>query len=708
MPRARWEPWRWLLGAVLIAIVLFVPKAEAAVPSGGRAWELVSFKEPTSGRMFAIRPMEDDDERFVFSTFGPAPGSESGPFATFLTAERGPAGWIDTPLSMPYSMNKTFLLEEIEPLFPASFSGDFQTSIWLSKAPLTPDGPPEGPDGLYRKVKGQPPEFIANTGLFVIPLFYGESTFADISSDGSRVIFGARSHLRPGDAGRTKGFSIYAWEGGNLQLVDVDNGGSLISTCGSEVPKANGMSASADLIYFTAPAVIAPSENCEEEVAKIYLRDLETDTTVQISASECTRVDCNAPQDAEFAGATRDGSVAFLTTAQQLTNDDHDSARDLYRYDVATGELTLLSGGAEEATGEVLGERNAYPSEDGSRAYFLAKGEVLPGETTTGEKLFRSDASGLHLVTEAPFALNPEIQLSGNGERVLFVTSSQLLPGDTDSEPDAYLYDAEEESLTLISTGPSGGNGPYPALVFSPLERPEAESSGDKRNYYAIDRTGERVFFGTKEQLLPEDTNTVADVYEWWNGQLGLISSGEDEYDAGFAGASRDGHSVLFVTNASLSPQDNDGGNRDFYVARIGGGFPESQEEEPGCDVKLCPLPPREPLVRPALASMSPLPHQGGRLRIIRVRSTTAGAGRSISVLAGVPHPGLVTASIWVRAHGKKKVLAAGSAGAVRSGKLRVDLRFARQSADSRIEKARLTLSEGDATVSRAVKLGVR
>jgi hypothetical protein len=704
MPQARWEPWRWLLGAMLIAIVLtvlFVPKAEAAVPSGGRAWELVSFKEPTSGRMFAIRPMEDDDERFAFSTFGPAPGGESGPFATFLTAERGPTGWIDTPLSMPYSMNRNFIVEELEPLFPASFSRDFQTSIWLSKAPLTPDGPPEGPDGLYRKVKGQPPEFIANTGSFIIPLFFFEESFADISSDGSRVIFGSLKHLLPGDAGRTSGYSLYAWEAGDLQLVDVDNGGNLISTCGSTVSQANGMSASANRVFFTVPA------SCGG-VAKIYMRDLETDTTAQVSASECTRGDCNAPQDAEFAGATRDGSAAFLTTAQQLTNDDHDSTRDLYRYDVAAGELTLLSGGAEEATGEVLKERNAYPSENGSRAYFLAKGEVLPGETTTGEKLFRSDASGLHLVTEAPFALNPEIQLSGDGERVLFVTSSQLLPGDTDSEPDAYLYDAEGESLTLISTGPSGGNGPFPALVFSPLERPEAEPSGDKRNYYAIDRMGERVFFGTKEQLLPEDTNTVADVYEWWNGQLGLISSGEDTHDAAFAGASRDGHSALFVTNASLSPQDNDGGNRDFYVARIGGGFPEPEEEE-GCDVKLCPLPPREPLVRPALASTASLSSRGGHLRIIRVDSSgSSGRGRSLSVLAGVPHPGLVTASIWVRAHGKKTVLAAGSAGAVRPGRLRVDLRFTRsgrQFAGSHIDKARLTLSEGDATASQAVKL---
>jgi hypothetical protein len=435
------------------------------------------------------------------------------------------------------------------------------------------------------------------------------------------------------------------------------------------------------------------------------MRNLETDTTVRVSTSHCTRVDCNAAQPASFAGATRDGSVVFLTTKQQLTNDDHDSGRDLYSYDVETDELTLLSGGAEEATGEVL-DKVAYPSDTGARVYFRATGKLLPGETTTGAKLFVADSGGTRLVAEASFLGELEIQLSANGSRALFSTKSAVLPSDTDGELDVYLYDAGDESMTEISTGPSGGNGPFEAGIGSPLERPEFDSTGDTQPYYSIDANGERAFFTTREQLLPEDTNTAADVYEWWNGQLGLISSGEDKFDSVFIGASRNGRTALVATNASLLPVDVDGGNRDFYAARIGGGFPEAEEEEE-CDIALCPPPGREQLTRPTLTSTSPPAPQRGHIRVVDVRSKAPGVvGRSTTVTVEVPAPGLV--SVSVRGHGEKAVLARGKAKAPRPGRIRVELgltRSGREPAAARARKGRLTVTEGKETVSQVVKL---
>ena len=122
--------------------------------------------------------------------------------------------------------------------------------------------------------------------------------------------------------------------------VDVDNGGSMISKCGVSVSHYSGMSSDATRVFFSTAASCEGGENEE----KVYLRDISTKHTVEISESQCTRVDCNAAANVEFAGATRDGKVAYLTTNQQLTNADTDEGRDLYRYEVATGKLTLLSG----------------------------------------------------------------------------------------------------------------------------------------------------------------------------------------------------------------------------------------------------------------------------------------------------------------------------------------------------------------------------
>ncbi len=639
--------------------------------------------------------MGESGESFVYGTAGPPPGSSSGAFLNFTLADRGSTGWDITPLGFPYALYSESILTALAPLYPAAFSEDLRTAMWISSVPLTADAPPEGDIGLYREVTGGVPQFIAKVGTG-FPLFY--ENFADIASDGSRVVFVSSEHLLPGDAGRAPGGqSIYEWDGSALQLVDVNNDGSLMSTCGADISRANGMSASANRVFFTCGGV--------EEV---YLRDLDAGTTTEISASQCTRVDCDAPQPVYFYGATHDGRFAFLESAQQLTNDDHDSSRDLYRYDVNTGELSLLSGGSSETSGEIRQDALVYPSEDGSHVYFLAAGDLKPGEATTGEKLFVAGPSGLDLVAAGEFPSPQQIEPSADGERVLFTTQTQVLSNDTDSEADAYLYDANQKTITRVSAGLGGGNGPFQVHLNSPVERPEYEL-GDHRQFHSLDASGERAFFWTTEKLLPEDVNNKADVYEWWNGQLGLISPGKEETDSAFAGASGDGRSVLFATNASLSPADQDGGNRDYYVARLEGGFPEgAQEGSTSCDSSACPFPARSQISRPALRSTRAPRGKQAKIRVLGIRSAQDGViGRSTVVLVSVPSPGLVSAQVWSREHGKKVVLATGRAGAVRPGKVRLDLSLTHFGRNSGVGTPRghLTLEEGDSQISKIVKV---
>lgn len=694
------------LAAMFVAAVGFSsalsPPARASVPAGGRAWELVTFREPASTTVRFLAPMGRSGDRAAYRTFGPLPDSSSGVFLGEGIARRGPAGWSSESQGFPFSTFSTELFALLAPEAPVAFSADLGTSLWLSTVPLTPDGPPAEQLGLYRVVGRRAPQFIAKVGEGSIFEYNG---FADLSADGEKVVFTTAEHLLPGDAERVEGESIYEWGEAGLRLVDTGPGGELLSACGSTVPHSNGLSPSGRRVFFTTPA----KGGCGG-TKRVFMADLEAGTTSEISVSQCSRSDCNAPQDVTFGGTTPDGGSAFLVTAQQLTDDDEDSGEDLYRYVVGSSQLHLLSGGSPEAGGQVH-DGVAYPSDDGSRVYFRATGAMTPGEANAGEKLFLADGGGMHLVAIAGFSREPQIQLSQSGARALFVTASKVVATDTDDSQDVYLYDADTGVVRRISSGSSGGNAAIDANVYSPLVFSELKV-GDEHPFYGIDASGARIVFATSESLIPADRNKKLDVYEWHDGQLGLVTPGSEEVDAKFGGISRDGKTVLFGTTATLSWQDEDGGDLDLYAARLGGGFPEPPGEAPTCEGSTCYSPPRAPLARQRPASAAPVEgKRRKRIRLLRIRSRgrrgVVGA-RTLLLVANL-EPGLVRASVWARRHGKKVVLARGRRGVVRPGRAAIRLRLTangRRRASLRFHRGRLVVRQhGMRGASRRVRL---
>ena len=674
------------------------------MPAHGRAWELVTHRPPSSSKVLGVRPMDQNGEQLITSVIGPPPESASGAILNFRSVERGPLGWTGSPFGLAYSVEGNNIFPLYAPVMPIALSDDERTTLWASSTPLTPGAPPQEQFGLYRQTAGGPLEFVAHFGEGLLIL--GLAGFADIASDGSRVVFTSERHLLPGDAGRTEGESIYAWDGSGLELVDVDDSGTLLSTCGVQLSHYGGMSESGSRVFF------ATNPSCGQE--KMYVRDLNTDDTIDPAVSQCTRPDCNAPAAATFAGATPDGKSVFFTTTQQLFDEDQDSGRDLYRFDVDTGELVLVSASGPAATGAVDRAR-AFFTANGQRVYFRASGVMIPGESTTGEKLFLSDFGGLHRVAEVSFppAENESarlwptpVQLSADGKQALFLTQSKVLAEDTDSAADAYLYDAEDQTVTRVSKGPSGGNADAAVSIdaLSPINMHEYEF-GNVRPYYAIDAAGRRAFFQTEESLVPEDTNGDFDVYEVWNGNLGLITPGYQPLESTFSGVSRDGKTVMFGTNATLIPGDVDGEGRDIYAARLGGGFAEPPPP-PGCDSASCPLPDSERVSRgnPASRNATP-PKKSGQLRVLGVASKAKKG--AIAVTVSVPGPGTVTGQIAIKSKGKRVVLAQGSAKAKRAGKVELSLRLtgSARKAGGGAKQAQLTVSAGSSRASQAVKV---
>jgi hypothetical protein len=102
-----------------------------------------------------------------------------------------------------------------------------------------------------------------------------------------------------------------------------------------------------------------------------------------------------------------------------------------------------------------------------------------------------------------------------------------------------------------------------------------------------------RVFFTTKDALVPTDTDDMFSVYEYVEGHAQLISSGTSVEDyfpglndtiafgpffdpayAGLESVSADGRDVFFSTYDTLVPTDTNGRFLKFYDARTAGGFP--------------------------------------------------------------------------------------------------------------------------------------
>lgn len=516
--------------AALFAMTALTVALVPAAPASTGALELVTPADPVGGTVQGAISITPGGDRIAYISVNPMPGAPAGDLLANNVATRGAGGWSTTPIGLPYEVESG----SIDPVVRLmALSRDLLTTIWTSSLPVGPGSPPAGNFGLYRRGPGGQVELLADVGT-------SPSGFVGASEAADRVVFAATAHLLPSDAGRSSGESIYESTGLQPRQVDVAGDGALLSACGSTVPAANGVSRSGSRVFFVNPD---PSTPCGG-TSRVYLREGGT-STVEISASRCGRPDCNAEHDAIFAGATPDGGSAFLTTAQQLTDEDLDERADLYRYDVGSGALTLVSGRAAGAEGEATAEP-VLVGDDGERVYFRAQGKLTAEGDPGGENLYLADAAGLHLV--AAVAGEDLFQISADGRIALLDTTASLAAGDADGRRDVYRYDAIARTFAPVSFGPGFGDGPFDATIASV---PAIDGEPDVR---PLSGDGARLVFGTAEPLLAADGNGARDVYEWNGAAPELVSTGSGASDATLAGVSAGGGTVLFRTAAGLLP----------------------------------------------------------------------------------------------------------------------------------------------------------
>ncbi len=414
-------------------------------------------------------------------------------------------------------------------------------------------------------------------------------------------------------------FHLYERMDGKLQRLDVQSASNeFVSTCGGALGAgdrmhegetsgiANGaVSRDGSQVFFTAPIPLQEAQGeglagmagCPtvngaklENPAQLYVRLGEE--TVEVSAPEEGAPDKTARFEAHYVRASDDGSRVFFTSEGELAATGDSPVRDSELYEWRTegtsgcansqGCLTRISGGASgsaaggvvddnQRTGGLSGSIEVSP--DGSHVYFVAKG-VLAGANAQGktptagqDNIYVYDTQTGHTAY-----IGPAFSYSGgaghsdesgeptpDGRFLLFRSPSELTPGAGAGQ--LYRYEAASEGIVCVSCAPGGQSSPaiHPPEIFeTPQDLPANAISSD----------GAYVFFDTTASLLPQDTNGVLDVYEWHEGKISLLSTGQDALNSYFMGAGADGSNVFIGTHSKLVPADTDTtGN--LYDARI-------------------------------------------------------------------------------------------------------------------------------------------
>ncbi len=322
-----------------------------------------------------------------------------------------------------------------------------------------------------------------------------------------------------------------------------------------------------------------------------------------------------------FTGASSDGSKAFFTSEQQLTDNASEGSDNLYLYDFASpvGErLVDVSAGDTSGGGPGVGGVMAL-SGDGSHVYFVASG-VLTGAANGEGQVARAGVANLYVferdaayprgrvafIAVLPEADNPEWNVLGepanvtpDGRFLVFTSSGALTPDTTrtDGAQQVFSYDAQTGGLVRISIGEHGfndnGNGGAGSAMIAPAAVGFRETTVPARTDPTMSHDGAFVFFMSPVALTPGALDSVQiaatergpqyaeNLYEYHEGQVYLISDGRDTSTAPGAaicegslsavcllGVDGTGTNVFFTTVDPLVPRDTDT-QLDVYDARV-------------------------------------------------------------------------------------------------------------------------------------------
>jgi hypothetical protein len=656
----------------------FRTEASALLPDC-RAYEMVSPVEKENGEILSpvdvtgfetrLDQSATSGEALAFSTYRSFGGSGGAPYTSQYIASRGPEGWSTQALGEPrgpsfYAI--TFAAENEFKGFTADLCSSWQVR---DVEPQLAVGGIAGFPNLYRRENCGGTAYEALTT--VRPPNADPSQYLPelqgFAANGQKAIFRVNDKLTTNaTAGK---YQLYEASEGALSLVcilpnETAYGGNCsagTAPSGSQTSfnrtgsVGHALSEGGSRIYWSASAEAG-------EPGKIYLR-LNGNETVKVSETQSTL-------KSQFWAAAADGSGALFTVTEGAKSGN------LYRYSLEEGASSLLAG-------QVIGVVGA--SEDLSRVYFVSK-EAIGGSGTAGEpnlylehdgaKTFIATLSADDVRLGSGAARLPSdatsepvyhsAHVSPDGRYLAFISVKPLTGFDnTDGasgmpDSEVFIYAADSATLDCASCSPVGvsplgrnvqaqaNEGFLPtAASITPFETQLYQSR-------ALSNDGDRLFFTSYADLLPQDINGKADVYEWERvgsdescqntsdpsyypgngGCLFLISTGSAPTDSEFVEADPSGGNVFFATRQSLLPQDP--GLIDIYDARVGGGFRAAESAAALCEGEACQTLGATPATAPVRSNVAgPGNQKAGKCPKGTHRVTKKGKDRCVKKKAG-------------------------------------------------------------------------
>jgi hypothetical protein len=374
----------------------------------------------------------------------------------------------------------------------------------------------------------------------------------------------------------------------------------------------------------------------------LYMHDSNASKTYEVSWDSIT----NENVAVTYEGVAEGGRTVYFSTEVPMTAEDEDTSIDLYMWSETTNSVKLISapggqGGAGNHDGcsaEKMAERpwqngskqipwipdcgievvpfqefhcgsrpcrfhweeccpaqashsapydSSIASEAGDIYFYspevLQKGHGLVGARNMyvyhdGSVKFVARLKGAGSVEGQDGNLDSEwnggasrINVSADGKYMAFITTSRVTHYDNAGKAEMYVYDREAETITCASCRPEG-------------TPPSFSVEGSQDGRFMTDEG--KVFFATKESLVPRDGNGISDVYEFVGARPQLITSGTGSEEgtierAGLVNVTANGTDVFFGTYDTLVGQDESGGVYKFYDARTNGGFPFNRPPAP-------------------------------------------------------------------------------------------------------------------------------
>jgi hypothetical protein len=213
---------------------------------------------------------------------------------------------------------------------------------------------------------------------------------------------------------------------------------------------------------------------------------------------------------------------------------------------VARGSGTVYFLSPESLDGEgTPNQPNLYVAPRGGSSHFVATLEPGNGAITDAVENSEKRTYG-------------DIQVTPSGAFAAFSSHADLTGFPTFGHEAIYRYSTAGDSLACASCPTTRAS-----LTADTALTPTGLNLSDDG----------RVFFTSHEPLALRDSGSTTDVYEWEDGQIGLITTGRSGTDSRLLSASANGVDAFFFTRDSLVSMDRNGGTIKIYTAREHGGF---------------------------------------------------------------------------------------------------------------------------------------